>query len=93
MSSEKLLEKKLTEKIKSMGGWALKFLPFRVAGMPDRLILMPFGRAYFAEIKSEGKNCSKIQLHIHKKLLTLGFKVYVIDNEDLLNEFLKKLEG
>lgn len=92
MTSEKLLEKKLTEKVKSLGGWALKFLPFRVAGMPDRLVLMPGGRAYFVELKSTGEKCSKLQIHIHSKLVKLGFQVWVIDNEDLLIDFLKNIE-
>lgn len=92
MSSEKLLEKKLTEKVKKLGGWALKFLPFRVAGTPDRLVLLPGGRAYFAEIKSTGEKCSKLQVHIHGKLRKLGFEVFVIDSEYLLNEFLKRID-
>ena len=52
--NEKLIEKKLREEIQKLGGVALKFLPTYWVGAPDRLILMPGGRVYWAETKSTG---------------------------------------
>lgn len=88
MDSEKLLEKTLREKVKDLGGLALKFHCLSFTGFPDRIILMPFGKIYFVELKSEGKKPTKIQLAVHKILEDLGFQVLVIDSTEKLLAFL-----
>lgn len=92
MANEKLLEKKLREAVKKMGGWAVKFWVVNLIGFPDRIVLMPGGRIWFVELKSEGKKPSAVQAAIHKKLIGLGFSVNVIDTQILLDEFLKELK-
>lgn len=87
MDSEKLLEKTLRERIKDLGGIALKFHCLSFTGFPDRVVLMPFGRIYFVELKSEGKKPSPIQRSVHIKLTELGFSVSVIDTKERVNEF------
>ena len=89
MDSEKLLEKTLRERIKDLGGIALKFHCLSFTGFPDRVVLMPFGRIYFVELKSEGKKPTKIQLAVHKILRDLGFSVWVVDTKEKLSDFLK----
>ena len=89
--SEKALEKKHASEVKKLGGWSIKLVCTFVAGLPDRLVLHS-GRAYFCEMKSEGKKPSPIQRVIHKKLQAVGFTVYVIDNTEKLNGFLRNLE-
>ena len=89
---EKLLEKKLREKIKKMGGLALKFIPFHFVGMPDRLILLPGARVYWVETKSTGKKLRPIQETRQKQLKRLGFKVYKIDCQKDLDLFLKEVQ-
>lgn len=84
MDSEKLLEKTLRERIKNLGGIALKFHCLSFTGFPDRVVLMPFGRIYFVELKSEGKKPTKIQLAVHKILRDLGFSVWVVDTQEKL---------
>lgn len=84
MDSEKLLEKTLRERIKDLGGIALKFHCLSFTGFPDRVVLMPFGRIYFVELKSEGKKPTKIQLAVHKILRDLGFSVWVVDTQEKL---------
>ena len=91
MDSEKLLEKTLRERIKDLGGIALKFHCLSFTGFPDRVVLMPFGRIYFVELKSEGKKPTKIQLVVHEQLRSLGFKVSVISKMPLLHVFLNSL--
>ena len=86
--SEKTLERNLVAKVKDLKGWAIKLLPFQVAGLPDRLVLMPEGKVYFVEVKSTGKKATKLQLVIHKRLESLGFTVYVIDTTEKLIEFI-----
>jgi len=92
MDSEKLIEKNLRDKIKSLGGIALKFHCLSFTGFPDRIVLMPKARIYFVELKSEGKKPTKIQLACHKMLSDLGFQVLVISTKIMLEDFLYKVE-
>lgn len=89
---EKTLERKLREKVKAAGGLALKFFSASFTGMPDRLILLPGARVFFAEVKTTGKKPTPRQLTVHTLLRKLGFTVAVIDTDDTLNEFLKLMK-
>ena len=72
MMNEKLLERKLREAIKKLGGKALKFSSPYETGYPDRLILMPGGRTYWAELKTTGKKPTEKQLLRQLELRSLG---------------------
>ena len=88
--SEKALERNLNKEVKALGGWSIKILSNFITGLPDRLVLIN-GRAYFVEVKSEGKKPSPIQRVVHKKLEVLGFPVSVIDTTEKLNNFIKEI--
>jgi len=90
--TEKLLEKKLREEVKKLGGLALKFFSASFTGMPDRIILMPGARVAFAEIKTTGKTQSPRQRIVARMLRKLGFRVDVIDTLELLTDFLNYLK-
>ena len=88
--SEKFIEKQLKGLIKEvMGGLCIKLHSQNLTGLPDRLCLMPGGKAFFVEIKSKGKKPRRIQEFIHQKIRMLGFKVYVIDSLDGINQILE----
>lgn len=89
IESEKVLERKLREEVKKLGGWCIKLLPFQTNGLPDRLCLLPEGVVFFAEIKTTFKKPSPIQRVIIKRLKKLGFNVYVIDNSVYLKEIIE----
>lgn len=88
--SEKTLEHSLVEKIRQRGGICLKLQGNMYAGMPDRLILLSEGRIIFVELKSEGIKPRKLQLVRHEELRALGFKVFVIDTQEKLTQFLNE---
>ena len=88
--SEKTLERSLVEKIRQLGGLCLKLQGNMYAGIPDRLILLPGGKAVFVELKSEGIKPRKLQLIRHEELRALGFQVYVIDTHEKLTQFLNE---
>ena len=88
--SEKDLERNLNKEVKALGGWSIKILSNFITGLPDRLVLLN-GRAYFVEVKSEGKNPSARQRVVHKKLEGLGFPVSVIDTTEKLNNFINEI--
>lgn len=92
VESEKKLEKNLREGITKLGGFCIKLEATFIAGLPDRLCLLPGGIIFFAEMKTTNKKPTKIQLWIHRKLQKLGFKVFVIDSTIILKEVLKSYE-
>lgn len=91
MDSEKVIEKRLNAEVKSLGGWSLKLLCQFVTGLPDRLVLLPGGVIFFAEIKSTGKKPTAAQRLVHERIRRLGFTVYVIDSLEQLNKTLNTL--
>jgi len=90
--SEKRLEANLRDRLRAMGGLALKLPAIHHAGLPDRLCLMPDGKAFFVEVKSTGEKPRPLQEVCHETLRRMGFEVYVIDSTEGLNEILKMYE-
>jgi len=88
LESEKLLERKLNLGVKKLGGWSIKLLTTHVIGLPDRMILLPGGRIFFAEIKTTHKKPAYIQHVVHNKFRALGFKVYVLDSTEDITQLL-----
>ena len=89
--NEKLIERKLRESVKKLGGLALKFSSPYHRGMPDRIILMPENRIAFAELKTTGKKPTELQKKAIAELRALGFKAEVIDSQEGLNKFLEEI--
>lgn len=85
------IEKKLVLKVKAKGGIAPKFVSPSYAGMPDRLVLLPGGVFAFAELKAPGMKPRPLQVARHRMLRDLGFKVYVIDETEQIEEMLNGL--
>ena len=52
---EKDVEQKLVKAVKLAGGLCIKFTSPGFDGAPDRLVLLPFGRIAFIELKVPGK--------------------------------------
>jgi hypothetical protein len=90
--SEKLLERKLREGVKALGGVALKFSSPYHRGIPDRIVLRA-GRCYFVELKTTGKKPTKLQEKAISDLKGLGFDVRVIDRQSELNRFLEDVKN
>jgi len=88
---EKLLERKLTEAVKAMGGFAPKLTSPGFDGMPDRLVLLPKGRLAFVEVKRHGEKPRPLQEARHGVLRRLGFKVYVLDDGEQIGGILNEL--
>lgn len=87
---ESYLEKIFESELKKAGGWALKLYPTIVSGIPDRLALLPGGRAVFVELKAPGKKPRKLQILIHNKLKDLGFEVEVLDTKERVYDFINR---
>lgn len=88
---ESKIENKLKIEVKKRGGMALKFVSPGLAGVADRIVLMPKGKVAFVELKAPGKKMRVLQLKRKKQLETLGFKVYLIDSFKAVNDFIQEM--
>ena len=91
--TEKSIEQKLVQAVKAMGGISPKFISPGYDGMPDRIILLPVGRTAFVEVKAMGYKPRPLQLHRHKLLRSLGFKVFVLDDIGRIGEIISEIQS
>ncbi len=70
---ESALESYFRDEIVERGGWSIKLVS--VAGIPDRLVMMPGGEVIFVELKTDNGRLSNIQKAVHRKLSRLGCHV------------------
>ena len=85
---EQRIERQLVRTVSKLGGLALKFVSPGMAGVPDRLLLFPGGKAVFVETKAPGKKPRPLQSHRHDQLRALGFPVFVIDSPEQIDGLL-----
>lgn len=89
--NENIIEQRLKKEIEKIGGKALKFVSPGVAGVPDRIVLMPNGVIVFVELKAPGKKLRAMQEYRAKELRTLGFRVECIDSIEKIKELINNL--
>ena len=89
---EAAVENKLRNATKQRGGIALKFTSPGLAGVPDRLIILPNGKYAFVEVKRPGGKTRPIQEIRHKQLRNLGCKVYVLDHPNQIQELINEIQ-
>ncbi len=87
------VERKLVDAVKSRGGICWKFVSPGTAGAPDRIVLMPFGRIAFVEVKAPGEVPRPLQRSRHRLLRRLGFRVYVIDGKEQIGGVLDEIQA
>jgi hypothetical protein len=90
---EKVIEQKLVRAVKNMGGIAPKFVSPVLDGMPDRIVLLPGGHIGFVEVKAMGCKPRPLQFARHGLLRRLGFKVYVLDDEQQIGGILDEIRA
>ena len=90
---EKVIEQKFREAVRNAGGMAVKFTSPGLDGMPDRLALLPGGRMAFVEVKAPGKKPRPLQEARHRMLRQLGFKVYVLDDENQIGGIVDEIRA
>ena len=82
---ERQIEQRLTQAVRQRQGLCPKWVSPGLDGVPDRIILLPGGRIAFAELKAPGKPLRPLQ--------ALGFRVYVIDNQEQIGGVLDALSA
>ena len=85
---EKDIERRLVQLVKRRGGICLKWVCPGWSGVPDRIVLLPGGRAIFVELKRpKGGRLGTLQKWWQKQLTELGFQHCVIWSVDDLIYF------
>ena len=90
---EKTIEQKLVQSVKAHGGICPKLVCPGMAGMPDRLVLLPGGKMGFVEVKAPGEKPRPLQTARHRILSWLGYRVYVLDDIGQVNEIVEEIRS
>jgi hypothetical protein len=88
---EKEVERYLCKQVKQAGGWAVKFISPGLNGVPDRIILFPYGKIIFVETKAPGQKLRKLQEYVCGKIRSFGFDVRRIDTKDKVDLFVNEV--
>lgn len=89
--AEKDIERFLVTGVKKLGGVAYKFVSPGNAGVPDRLIVMPGGRVYFVELKTDAGYATVLQKRQMERLLRLGCDVNLVRGLDGVKDLLARI--
>jgi hypothetical protein len=95
MTGTKMLESQLEAHLRNrvrnaLGGKVIKMIPVR-AGIPDRIVMLPLGRAYWVELKADNGKLSEIQKHWHAEAAKLGHTVTVLQGRDEIDEWVLRV--
>lgn len=80
---ESEIEAHLVKIVKAKGGIAYKFTSPSRRNVPDRMILLPGGKLFFAECKAPRRKATAGQLREHQRIAELGFSVVIVDSFDV----------
>ena len=89
--TEKDIERFLVNGVKKQGGVAYKFVSPGNAGVPDRLIIMPGGRVYFVELKTDTGQAPTLQKRQMERLQRLGCRVNLTYGLDGVKDLLDRI--
>ena len=90
---EKEIEQALVRSVKNIGGQCLKFTCPGMDGVPDRLVLLPYGKCAFVELKAPGKKPRPLQIKRMKQLTALGFQCFVIDRKEQIGGVIDAIQS
>lgn len=84
---ESTLERRFVNMVRKSGGRAYKFVSPGNLGVPDRIAILPRGRIWFVELKTETGRLSQVQKIQIDTLRSLGMNVFVLWGEKGLQRF------
>ena len=89
---EKDIENYLRLQVKKLGGLAYKFVSPGNVGVPDRIIIMPNGKIYFVELKTDKGKLTELQNRQINMIKSLGQEVVVVYGKSGADEFIERLK-
>ncbi|BDI01436.1 phage associated protein [Ligilactobacillus murinus] len=90
---ENKIESTFVTATKKRGGLCLKFVSPSMAGVPDRLVLLPGAHFAFVEMKAPGKHPRPLQINRINQLQHLGFLVYCCNNLEQIGGILDEIQS
>lgn len=91
---ESTIEARLRKAVERAGGRCLKWVCPGHTGVPDRIIIMPGGRVYFAETKAPGEKERARQEYVQQRLRKLGCTVFSsVDSVERIGEVMQEIGG
>lgn len=72
----------------ALGGVVVKLAP-TLAGIPDRLVILPEGQIFLVELKTDMGALSPVQTVWHSKVRALGSPVYVLFGKDEIDRWVR----
>lgn len=90
VKTEAHLENIFCRKVEESGGWALKFTPAGVTGLPDRVVFYR-GFTWLVELKTERGVVQPRQKVCHARFAKLGFKVRIVRNQQDVDTFIEDM--
>ena len=90
---ERIIESALVSATKKRHGMCLKFVSPGCDGVPDRIVLLPYGKIAFVELKAPGKKMRPLQEKRKRQLESLGFLVFCIDDKDKIEVMLDEIQS
>ena len=87
---ERSIEAHLVAGVLSLGGWAIKIAPTAV-GLPDRLVLLPGGKAHLVELKAPRGRLARAQRVVHRRLGDMGHPVVVLASVEQVDEWVRRV--
>lgn len=82
---EAQIERALVRAVKDAGGLVRKVQWIGRVGAPDRLVLLPDGRAVWVELKAPGRKPTVRQAREHSLLKRYGLSVAVVDSMEAVH--------
>ena len=76
--NEKMIEARLRDGVKALGGVAYKWVSPGNAGVPDRMAVLPGGIVHFIELKRKGGKPTRMQKAQIARLRALGADCAVV---------------
>ena len=86
---EKQLEKYFTKVLEMKKCICWKFVSPGVAGVPDRIVILPWGRVVFVELKAPGEKLRKLQKVRRKQIEAQNVEVWKIDSKEKIQTFIQ----
>lgn len=91
--NEKIIEARLRDGVKALGGVAYKWVSPGNAGVPDRMVALPGGLVHFIELKRTGGKLSRMQKVQIARLRALGADCAVVYGLAGVESYLKIARG
>lgn len=86
---ESVIERHLADRVRGLGGVAIKLLP-TIAGVPDRMVMLPGGRLHFVELKTRTGRVRLIQRVWHERFEALGWPVAILRSTAEVDDWLER---